>query len=67
MLTYEHEKYGTRKNDYIFMQDNASVLTERKYKRWFKDNKVKLLSWPTLSPDLSPIENVCGALAKAIY
>ena len=67
MLPFAHDNYGTRKKDFVFMQDNASVHTARNCKTWFKQHKVKVLPWPALSPDLNPNENVWGALAKAVY
>ena len=44
-------------NNIIFQQDNDPKYTSRKVQKWFKEQKIKLLNWPTQSPDLSPIEN----------
>jgi transposase len=44
--------------DFVFQQDNAPCHTSRFTKKFFSENEVKLMDWPTQSPDLNPIENV---------
>lgn len=44
--------------DYIFQQDGASCHTAKSTKKWFGENSVKVLSHPSSSPDLNPIETL---------
>ncbi|GBM84936.1 Transposable element Tc3 transposase [Araneus ventricosus] len=53
--------------DYLLQQDNASVHVSRTSKSWFDANFVKLLDWPTRTPDLNPMENLWGILAHEVY
>lgn len=44
--------------DFIFQQDGASCHTAKSTKKWFGENNIKVLSHPSSSPDLNPIETL---------
>ncbi|CAF1272738.1 unnamed protein product [Rotaria magnacalcarata] len=54
-------------SDWIFQQDNAPIHRAKVNLTWFKSQKVNVLPWPSLSPALNPIENLCGILARKVY
>ena len=45
-------------NNWFFQHDNDPKHTAKSVKKWLNDKKINVLSRPSQSPDLNPIENL---------
>jgi len=52
---------------WLFQQDNAPVHTAHLTTTFLKEQKIDVLAWPSLSPDINPMENVWGYLVGKVY
>jgi len=53
--------------DWTFQQDNASIHKSAQTTEWLRNTVANVLEWPAKSPDMNPIENLWGILARMVY
>lgn len=51
---------------FIFQQDGASCHTSKSTKNWLATKSIAPISWPSSSPDLSPIETLWHIMKKKL-
>ncbi|RYY67865.1 hypothetical protein EON63_25385 [archaeon] len=58
---------GIYHEEIYFQQDDAPVHSSHATQDWLDKRGITILDWPAISPDLDPIENVFGILARRLY
>jgi hypothetical protein len=66
----QHLKTSVRKLKFgrklVFQMDNDPKHTSKVVAKRLKDTNAKVLEWPSQSPNLNPIKNVCAELKKRV-
>ena len=58
--------YFGRDHHRMFQQDNARADTARATRNFLQQHNIKIMSWPALSLDLNPIDNIWDGIQRKL-
>jgi len=58
--------YGMEVKDFVFQHDNSKIHTSWIATKFLKERKIKVLDWPSRSPELNPIENLWSEIERRL-
>jgi len=61
LLPTAREHFG-RAKEWLLLEDNDPKHRSKFSVKWKQDHHIKTLPWPSLSPDVNPVENLWGVL-----
>nr|CCA25184.1 GK10162 putative [Albugo laibachii Nc14] len=64
LLPFAHLNHGI---DFAYQQDNASIHISKRSTAFFNEERIKLLDWPSKSPDLNLTDKLWSINSRKLY
>ena len=65
LLPAAHDHFG-RSRGWLLLEDNDPKHRSKYSVQWKKGHRIKILLWPSLSPDVNPVESLWSLLKMKV-